>query len=170
MGFSKQEYWSGVPLPSPVSKNPSSILGPHGLVHQGMSQSCLEWTQSSRNETKSLRMSWQTSWGYGGKIPQSLGVVVDNCTRKGSVIDRPDVNSLGFFCIVLWALSQLLSCWSFYFVINLFWLHWVLVASRGIFRLHYGFQDLLFFKLQHVGSSSLTRDWAWAPFTGSTES
>ena len=31
MGFSRQEYWSGVPLPSPVCSVISNSLQPHGL-------------------------------------------------------------------------------------------------------------------------------------------
>ena len=36
MGFSRQEYWSGVPLPSPKVKVAQSCLtlcGPHGLYN-----------------------------------------------------------------------------------------------------------------------------------------
>ena len=34
MGFSRQEYWSGVPLPSPSSSSVmSNSLAPHGLQH-----------------------------------------------------------------------------------------------------------------------------------------
>ena len=41
MGFSRQEYWSGVPLPSPCSvtkkSQKSSSLSPHGLQHARLS-------------------------------------------------------------------------------------------------------------------------------------
>ena len=61
------------------------------------------------------------------------------------------------------------------FLIHLFWLRRVLVAACGIFFL-VAARTLLSCGIRtlscsmHAGSSSLTRDWTWAPCIGSTES
>ena len=51
-----------------------------------------------------------------------------------------------------------------FFTYLFIWLHWVLVVTCGIFWLW-----LVNCWLQHVGSSSLTRDQTWAPCFGSAE-
>ena len=45
------------------------------------------------------------------------------------------------------------------------WLHQVLLAACGIF-----FSCSTWTQLQHMGSSSPTRDWTWAPWAGNVES
>ena len=54
-----------------------------------------------------------------------------------------------------------------FILLFLFWLLRVLVVALGIFSLHCGVQHLY---LQHVGSSSLTRDGTQTPCIGNTES
>ena len=66
-------------------------------------------------------------------------------------------------CCLMTEEKQFLLCFHMLFLfIKCFylfiWLHQVIVAACGIFS------------LGHVGSSTLTRDWASAPRTGSTES
>ena len=50
------------------------------------------------------------------------------------------------------------------------WLYWILVVACGVFCLCCNMWDLFFFQLQHVGSSSLTRNWTQAPWIGSMKS
>ena len=40
----------------------------------------------------------------------------------------------------------------------LIWLHWILVMAREIFSCD------MWTQLQHMGSSSMTREWTWAPY------
>ena len=53
------------------------------------------------------------------------------------------------------------------FFLFLIWLCWVLVVAHRLCDLHCGVWGL---QLQHVRSSSLNRDWTWAPSVGSGES
>jgi len=45
MGFSRQEYWSGVPLPSPI--NPMDCSLPGSSIHGILQARILEWVAIS---------------------------------------------------------------------------------------------------------------------------
>ena len=72
-----------------------------------------------------------------------------------------------FFFFYFKILLLILINYLLNFIIIFFCLHQVLFAACRIFSLHFGMWNL---SLQHVESSSLTRNWTWAPGIGSAAS
>ena len=84
MGFSRQEYWSGVPLPSPIwtTAKQSSILESCALLGLGL-----------------LNL---TAHSYGW--PKSLAITLKHIVRPRDLAQRPQVNKMW-----MWIYPQIIS-------------------------------------------------------------
>ena len=88
--------------------------------------------------------------------------------------DWTELNSCMTLTTKLCILNRWIVCYVYYKSIKLFlkylfitWLFLVLAMASGTFDRHCSTEDLWFW---HVGSSSVTRDWTWAPCIGSAKS
>ena len=77
MGFSRQEYWSGGPLPSPISMSlTNGSDGKESACNAGDPGSILSWEDPLEKETatQSSILAWRIPWTEEPDRLQSMGL------------------------------------------------------------------------------------------------
>ena len=76
MGFSRQEYWSGGPLPSPISMSlTNGSDGKESACNAGDPGSILSWEDPLKETaTQSSILAWRIPWTEEPDRLQSMGL------------------------------------------------------------------------------------------------